>query len=653
MGDAAAGDLFGAGSGAADPLGGFTDMSSVTDPFGLGGMFDAGLGATDTGFPGTFAGGTDPTTSPMFGLGGAFGGDTAATPGTDPAINLGSQQPVDPAAGGSQPSPTAVAPTAAPSAAPAGVVNQDFNALFSQALGQTPAGPSWMTTGTGGLSQLASQIPQGSTPIAAWSPGGTPPATALAPPAATPVSAGLTDPAAAISSQPPATAVPPGTLGRYAGTGQTAADVAQSQPTGVPPGSLGGYPGSGQTAADVARSQPGGGPVPGTTPETTTPSETQGPGDQAGTQPRQDGAQMPRQAQQMLQMILGMLGERFGMPGLGALAAHAMGRRQFGLPGGYPGVGPNMRGGYPFMRGGYPFMRGQGRYYNPRTGQASPWGPANPQPGPPGQTANQPRLARRPDDATAAPAPPYPEWANPPPADIAQSTGVDSAAQSTGLSAPNAAEAQTTPGTVTNPRPPDTNMVRRSRAAGTNTMPTQGFSRTLQQVRSGIANEVARNPQLRQQLAAMAYLEDADDPVAPIEALANRVNAMNANGHPMTAAQMLRSGFYGPINRGHLPGAMRTLANSPNLMNRMNHAIDTVLRGSNILGGATDQGSPGDPNYGHAGGRVVRGREVYNDWGGGAGHAANARWRMNIQRQVQAEQGRESQVAQMPLSWAY
>ena len=175
----------------------------------------------------------------------------------------------------------------------------------------------------------------------------------------------------------------------------------------------------------------------------------------------------------------------------------------------------------------------------------------------------------------------------------------------------------------------------------------------MQQQRAGIANEIARNPGLRAQIAAMAYLEDANDPVAPIESLANRVNAMNATGHPMTAAQMLRSGFYGPINHGHLPGAMRTLQNNPQLANRMNLAIDTVLRGSNIIGGATDQGGPGDPNYNYAGGRVMRGREVYNDYPGGAGRQGNAHWRMAIQRQVQAELGQGGQVAQMPASWAF
>ncbi len=152
----------------------------------------------------------------------------------------------------------------------------------------------------------------------------------------------------------------------------------------------------------------------------------------------------------------------------------------------------------------------------------------------------------------------------------------------------------------------------------------------LQNQRQRFADEMRHNPSVRAELAAMATLEHESDPMAPIESLMNRMAYTGGTLH-----QGLHSGFYGPINRGQLPGRMAELARNPRRMAQMNAAIDAVLRGSNLLLGATDQGSPGDPNAAWPGGRTVRYGEIYNDWGGGpGGHASAARWREEQQRHV-------------------
>jgi hypothetical protein len=178
---------------------------------------------------------------------------------------------------------------------------------------------------------------------------------------------------------------------------------------------------------------------------------------------------------------------------------------------------------------------------------------------------------------------------------------------------------------------PSLQMVQHSRQLGTNTPPTVGFSQHMKNLRAPLMNAL-RDPGQRLQVAAMLYTEDARDPVGPMESFANRI-AMTG----WSPSRMLHSGFYGPINHGQLGAAMRELRNNPHLMDRMNIAIDTVGSGSNILGGATDQGSPGDPNYNWPGGRVIRGHEVYNDWGGFKGHGYARRWREEQQARVRDE----------------
>jgi hypothetical protein len=200
----------------------------------------------------------------------------------------------------------------------------------------------------------------------------------------------------------------------------------------------------------------------------------------------------------------------------------------------------------------------------------------------------------------------------------------------------------------------------RSRPAGTDTTPTAGFSPYLRNQRSRLARELQANPQTRLAVAGMLHLENAADPLGPAESLANRASMTGKS-----VRSHLFGGFYGPINRGQLPRAMRMLQQNPRLLAKYNRAIDTALSGSNVLGGATDQGSLrlGDPNSRNPSGRVMRSNEVYNDWGGVRN---SAQWRRDQQRAVRAElkqsprlQGQASSLPpprrpdQMPDSWAY
>jgi hypothetical protein len=94
---------------------------------------------------------------------------------------------------------------------------------------------------------------------------------------------------------------------------------------------------------------------------------------------------------------------------------------------------------------------------------------------------------------------------------------------------------------------------------------------------------------------------------------------------------MLYGGFYGPA--GQFAGRARQLEGQPNRLKRMYDAMAFVFGGSNLIEGATDQGSGNDPNVHWQGGRKVRFGEVYNDFGGGpGGHEGARRYREMIQK---------------------
>ena len=150
----------------------------------------------------------------------------------------------------------------------------------------------------------------------------------------------------------------------------------------------------------------------------------------------------------------------------------------------------------------------------------------------------------------------------------------------------------------------------------------------LQEQRSRFAEELKNNPQTRKELAALTTLEGNAANVS--ESLMNRMAMTHGS-----IAKGLHSGFYGPINRGQLPGAMAALERDPKRMAKVSAAINEVLAGRNVLKGATDQGMASDPNGRWPGGRVYGQDQVYNDWGGGpGGHEGARRFREEQQRQV-------------------
>lgn len=131
--------------------------------------------------------------------------------------------------------------------------------------------------------------------------------------------------------------------------------------------------------------------------------------------------------------------------------------------------------------------------------------------------------------------------------------------------------------------------------------------------------------QTKRLVAGMANAEHSSDPIGPIEALFNR---SAQTGTPIK--RLLYNGFYRNTAPSFASRAIQ-LQNSGQI-NRYMAAIDAVRNGSNLLGGATDQGSGKDPNVNNPSGRIIRYGETYND------HTpASARWRQAIQRRVQQE----------------
>jgi hypothetical protein len=147
----------------------------------------------------------------------------------------------------------------------------------------------------------------------------------------------------------------------------------------------------------------------------------------------------------------------------------------------------------------------------------------------------------------------------------------------------------------------------------------------LQAQRARFGADLEKNPGLKQELAALVAMENPKAGTAVVESLMNR---MSMTGGSLRSG--MHSGFYGPMNRGqvHWTGSHGQQA-------MMGH-IDEALAGSNIIRGATDQGSGRDPNVNWQGGKVVIAGETFNDWGGHLGHEYSRRFRENQQRQVAA-----------------
>jgi hypothetical protein len=138
------------------------------------------------------------------------------------------------------------------------------------------------------------------------------------------------------------------------------------------------------------------------------------------------------------------------------------------------------------------------------------------------------------------------------------------------------------------------------------------------------------DPTVHDEVCAMMITEDGEHPAPCLESLFNRTDYVNSHGRNQTIRDMIHSGFYGPYNRGMYPKTIAQLHASPKLQEKMNAAIETVLAGSNLIQGFTDQGLPTDPN-GQRLPHLVIGGNVFNDWGGGpGGHNGAEAWRQEF-----------------------
>ncbi len=150
----------------------------------------------------------------------------------------------------------------------------------------------------------------------------------------------------------------------------------------------------------------------------------------------------------------------------------------------------------------------------------------------------------------------------------------------------------------------------------------------IAQLRAQFANEVTAH---KTEIAAMLLSEG--NPLQTCEALLNRCALMRANGHPTYSIMdmLVKSRFYGPINRLGLKRLVTKVRAHPSVLEHLFATIDEVMAGSDTIMGFTDQGLKSDPN-GRRKPRIDMGGNVYNDWdGGGIGHVKAAKWRQQFE----------------------
>jgi hypothetical protein len=152
----------------------------------------------------------------------------------------------------------------------------------------------------------------------------------------------------------------------------------------------------------------------------------------------------------------------------------------------------------------------------------------------------------------------------------------------------------------------------------------------IAQQRAQFASALA-DPATHDQVSAMMVTEDVVNPAPCLESLLNRILYCNSQGQARTIISMLHGGFYGPYNRGMYPRTIQQLRANPSLQAKMNAAIATVMAGSDLIHGFTDQGLPTDPN-GQRQPQMRLGGNIFNDWGGGpGGHDGAEAWRQTFE----------------------
>jgi hypothetical protein len=153
----------------------------------------------------------------------------------------------------------------------------------------------------------------------------------------------------------------------------------------------------------------------------------------------------------------------------------------------------------------------------------------------------------------------------------------------------------------------------------------------LQETRKWVKDELDADPGLKRYVAGVITHEERGGKRANVyEALVNRVNFLRSHGHPnMTMREYLNGPgrrFYGPIQSGKINEAY--LRGVDHYIGDVYKEMESVHAGRNVLHGLTDQGGPGDPNYGKSIWIDPQTREGYGDVAGAA------RWRMEEERRV-------------------
>ena len=160
-----------------------------------------------------------------------------------------------------------------------------------------------------------------------------------------------------------------------------------------------------------------------------------------------------------------------------------------------------------------------------------------------------------------------------------------------------------------------------------------GGAAFLASKRERFAQELRNDPELRTKMAALIHAEGGKTPAHIAESMMNRAELSGKTLRQIMFQTNKRGQtFYGPINRGELPGHLQALAKNKALSGKMNAGIDEALRGSNYIQGNTDQGMRGDPNYEAGGIGVNVGGNRFNDWG----VRGSKEWRLRRQAEVAA-----------------
>jgi hypothetical protein len=175
------------------------------------------------------------------------------------------------------------------------------------------------------------------------------------------------------------------------------------------------------------------------------------------------------------------------------------------------------------------------------------------------------------------------------------------------------------------------------------------YSEFLAGRRARFAEEYRADPSLKLATAAILSLENEGAGSAVAESLMNRSDYTGQSLRYMLLGKGGRN-FYGPW--GSIPGRMAELRNQPARLKRLFGFIDEALAGRHRIGGFTDQGSLGDPNYWYRqGGYVDINRERFNVWGGGpGGHAGAFEYRQRIEAGLAAETRKKLDQAQSPAA---